>query len=243
MSHSPRRRSLRLVKPLMLLLAAALLLYLAIAYFLLPAEWMRFARRHPALEDSPRISYTADGIPGDPLNVAFIATETELKRTMIQAHWYPADPLSLKSCLEIAEATVLKRPYDDAPVSSLYLFGRKEDLAFEQPVNDNPRKRHHVRFWCSDERGPDGRPIWFGSVTYDERVGLSRTTGQVTHHIDADIDAERDRLFHELQAANLLREVATISGFHLQRTGKNGGGDPWHTDGDLKMGTIGPAIQ
>src|SRR5262249_4774795 len=42
----------------------------------------------------------------------------------------------------MAEAAVLKRKYEDAPVSNLYLFGRKEDLAFEQPVGDNPRVSH-----------------------------------------------------------------------------------------------------
>ena len=69
--------------------------------------------------------------------------------------WYPADPLTFRSCLKIASATVL---YDDVPVSNLHLFGRKEDLAFEQPVDDNPRKRHHVRFWRSEKVDPDGRP-------------------------------------------------------------------------------------
>jgi hypothetical protein len=89
--------------------------------------------------------------------------------------------LTLDSCLEIAEASVLKRPYDDAPVSNLYLFGRKQDLAFEQAVGGDPRHRHHVRFWRTDDVDTDGRPVWVGSAVYDERVGLSRTTGQVTH--------------------------------------------------------------
>src|SRR5262245_4495295 len=109
-------------------------------------------------------------------------------KIMVAAKWYPADPLTLRSCLEIAEATVLRRPYDDAPVSNLYLFGRREDLAFEQPVGNDPSRRHHVRIWRSVHAHSDGRPIWFGSITYDARVGFSRTTGQITHHIGADID-------------------------------------------------------
>src|SRR5262249_32427329 len=77
---------------------------------------------------------------------------------MLAAKWYPADKLTLRSCLEIAaEVSVLKRAYDDAPVSSELLLGRKQDLAFEQAVGDNPRHRHHVRFWESDKRDPDGR--------------------------------------------------------------------------------------
>jgi len=32
--------------------------------------------------------------------------------------------------------------------------------------------------------------------------------------------------------------VQFIDGFHKVTSGKNGGGDPWHTDGRLEVGTI-----
>ena len=173
--------------------------YLVVAYVALPIFWMRYTRHHPSLADIPNITHTADGIPGDPLNVSLIGTEIDLKRIMRAAQWYPADPLSLRSRLEIASAAVFEHPYDDAPVSNLYLWGRKEDLAFEQPVGNDPRQRHHVRFWRTDKRDPDGRPVWVGAAIFDERVGLSHTTGQITHHTAPDIDAERDTLFADLQ--------------------------------------------
>jgi hypothetical protein len=154
----------------------------------------------------PGITTTGSGIPGDPINVAVVGTKAELIRTMLKAKWHPADPLSLKSSLEIAEATILKRPYEDAPVSNLYLWGRKEDLAFEQQVGDDPRQRHHVRYWRTEQVDEDGRPAWAGSVTFDKSVGLSHTTGQITHHISADLDAERDRLMSELEATGDLAE-------------------------------------
>jgi hypothetical protein len=234
MSKEQMTWSLR--KRIALFAAGLVLAYLAAAYVIVPALWPAYARRHPRLEDIPNITYTADGIPGDPLNVALIGTKAELIQLMLAAQWHPADPLSLKSCLEIAEATILKRPYDDAPVSSLYLFGRKEDLAFEQPVGNDPRQRHHVRFWLTEQVHLDGRPIWIGSAIYDKRVGLSRTTGQITHVTAAAVDAERDYLFECLQATNALAERYIVDGFHKQLEGRNGGGDPWHTDGDLYVG-------
>lgn len=218
-----------------------LLVYLAVAYLIVPAGWKRYARRHPALDDVPRITHTGSGIPGDPLNVALIGTETELKKIMLAARWYPADPLTLKSCLRIAAGTVLKRPYDDAPVSNLYLFGRKQDLAFEQPVGNDPRKRHHVRYWRSDVVDEDGQPIWVGAATFDAKVGFSHTTGQVTHHTAADIDAERDKLFDDLKRTGDLEDFYVDQGFHKVLEGRNGGGDPWHTDGSLYAGVIKPA--
>ena len=33
-------------------------------------------------------------------------------------------------------------------------------------------------------------------------------------------------------------EAYAVEDFHKTRTGRNGGGDPWHTDGDLRVGVI-----
>ena len=50
-------------------MAGALLAYLVGAYLAMPLLWTRYARRHPALEDIPGVTRTADGTAGDPLNV------------------------------------------------------------------------------------------------------------------------------------------------------------------------------
>ena len=228
-------------KRVALLVCGLLLVWAAAAYLIAPALWTRYTRKHPSLEDIPTITHTGNGIHGDPLNVGLIGTETEVKQIMLAAKWYPADPLTLKSCLEIAEASVLKRSYDDAPVSNLFLFGRKQDLAFEQPVGKDPRQRHHVRFWKTDKLDDDGRPVWIGSAVYDTKVGFSHTTGQITHHTAADVDAERDYLFECLEATGELAERYVEDDFQKTREGRNGGGDPWHTDGKLDVGVIKPA--
>lgn len=221
-----------------LCLLALLLLYFVVAYVVMPLLWQRYEHRHPALDDLPGITETKNGIPGDPINVALVGTETEMLKIMVAAKWYPADPLTLRSSLKIAEASVLERPYDAAPVSNLYFWGRKEDLAFEKPVGDNPRKRHHVRFWRSDKTDSNGRPLWVGSAIYDEHVGLSKTTGQVTHVTAPDVDTERDYLFGDLDRTGSLAAKYIVDGFHKILSGKNGGGDPWHTDGRLFVGVI-----
>jgi hypothetical protein len=123
-------------------------------------------------------------------------------------------------------------------VSNLFLFGRKEDLAFERPVGPDPRQRHHVRFWKSEKVDPDGRPVWIGDVTFEERVGLSHTTGEITNHLSPDVDVERDRLFEGLKATGDLVEVQPEDDFHKVRQGRNGGGDRWYTDGRLFLGVI-----
>jgi hypothetical protein len=177
------------------------------------------------------ITTTSDGHPGDPINIELVGSEEAVIRGMLAAGWYAADPITLESSLRIAVDSVLRRSDDEAPVSDLFLFGRKQDLAFEQPVEGGPRHRHHVRFWSW--KPPEGGLVWYGSATYDERVGLSYTTGQVTHHIGPDIDAERDRIAAELQKQGA--KVEWENDFRKLREGKNGGGDPWRTDGRLAI--------
>ena len=64
--------------------------------------------------------------------------------------------------------------------------------------------------WFLD-KGNDGRPVWLGSVTFDRRVGLSHDTGQVTHRIGPDIDADRDLLMLDLQNAGMVQSLLQIS--------------------------------
>jgi hypothetical protein len=234
-SPSPPKKSRRRVLQVFI---GILLAWLVAAYVIVPLVWKEYARHHPSFDDNPRITQTGDGHPGDPLNVSLIGTQPQVQSIMQNAKWYPAAALGLKSDIKIAADTVLSRPDDEAPVSNLFLFGRKEDLAFEQPVGDNPRQRHHVRFWHTDKNDEDGRPIWIGSASYDERVGLSHTTGQITHHIAPDVDAERDHLFDNLKQTGELSEEYAVDGFHKQLEGRNGGGDRWHTDGKLMVGVI-----
>jgi len=193
---------------------------------------------HPALVRSPRHTTTRRGHQGDAVNIAFIGTEEELHRALSAAGWYAADPITLQTSLRIAADVVLKKPYDHAPVSDLFLWGRRQDAAFEQPVGDSPKQRHHVRFWRSAEVDQRGDPLWLGAATYDERVEISRTTGGITHRIAPDIDRERNKLVRDAARAGLLDGYYWVDEFHRVREGRNGGGDPYFTDGRLAVGVI-----
>lgn len=233
--HTPTARQRSRMRRWFNKLILLLMVWLMAAYWMLPMAWQYSTGRHPALENAPRITHTANGIHGDPLNVAVVGTEEELQKIMLAAKWLPADPITLKSSLKIATGTILHRSYEDAPVSNLYLWGRKQDLTFEQPYGKDPRRRHHVRFWQSEQLDDDGRPLWFGAATFDTKVGFSHTTGQITHHIDADVDSERDKLVADLRRTPFVAAVRWIDGFQEKLEGRNGGGDPYHTDGRLPV--------
>ena len=201
----------------------------------LPAETID---GHPALARSPRHTTTAQGNQGDAINVAFIGTEEEVHRMFAAAGWYAADPITLQTSVRIAADVVLHKPYAHAPVSDLYVWGRKQDAAFEQPVGDSPKQRHHVRFWCSPEVDRNGEPLWLGAATYDERVELSRTTGGITHKISPEIDNERNKLVTDAARAGVLDGYYWVDRFHRDPQGRNGGGDLYFTDRRLAVGVI-----
>lgn len=216
-----------------------LAIYLIFVYLVMPQLDRVKVHRHPDLVTGEHITRTGTGLPGDPLDIAVVGSEADLIRALLAAGWKPAAALSFKSSVRIAVDTVFDKPDPNAPVSSLYLFGRKEDLAFEKPVGHSPKERHHVRFWKSADL-KDGRPMWLGSATHDIGVELSRTTGQVTHHIAADVDTERDMLLSELTAAKHVTGTSWIDGYQTVLHGKNGGGDPWRTDGRLPVVQLTP---
>jgi len=122
------------------------LAWAAAAYLIVPRLWLLYFRRHPVLAELARVTQTSDGHPGDPINVALVGSDAEVVRGMAAAGWFPADPITLATSVRIVADSVLRRSDVDAPVSNLFLFSRKQDLAFEEPVGNSPRQRHDVRF-------------------------------------------------------------------------------------------------
>lgn len=181
---------------------------------------------------------TSDGLLGDPINLALNGEEAQLRAAMTRAGWTRADPVTLRSSWRIVTSTLTRRSYDEAPVSPLFLFGRMQDVAYQQEVAGNPAKRHHVRFW----RTPDGwllpggeRVDWLAAGTFDRAVGFSLFTLQITHKIDADIDVERDHIVQSVQQGDPDVALRVLEDFSTGYHSRNGGGDSVRTDGDLPI--------
>jgi hypothetical protein len=218
-----KRRRWRHAAKLALVLLIA---YGALAYLLLPALWTHHEHQK-GLASLPMVTRTAQDIPGDPINVGVIGDQKDVVCSMHAAGWFPADPITLKSSIEIVGSVLLDRPYRDAPVSNLYYLGRREDLAFEKPVGRSADRRNHVRFWKVLDQGQEKRPVWLGAATMDRGVGA------ITHHIDADIDAERKTLANDLESAGMVTAKYQVTGIGPTLAGRNGGGDLYYTDGEV----------
>ena len=224
------------------ILGAVISIYVFVSYLILPATWARIEHQ-PGLSKRLMVTSTAQGIPGDAINVGLIGTKEDVVSAFHAAGWYPADPITLRTSLEIIGSVLLDRSYKNAPVSPLYFDGRREDLAFEQPAGTSADRRQHVRLWLILQRGADGSPVWLGSASFDSGVTLSRDTGQVTHKIAPNIDEERDRLIAGLNDARMVRSMYQISGVGPTLKGRNGEGDPYFTDGEIWVARLAAAGQ
>jgi hypothetical protein len=230
-----RRRALAVVATV----AAA---YIVFAYLIAPYAWRHYERQVGIAGLGAR-TVTAQGIPGDVINVGLEGSEDDLMCAVNAAGWSPSDPVTLLSSLRIAGSVAFRRPYHRAPVSPLFFDGRRQDFAFEKPSGVSPSKRHHVRFWKALEKGDGGRPVWLGAAVFDDGVGVSHYTGQITHHTAPDIDAERDFLIHDLVQAKRVAKTYSVSGVGPTLFGRNGGGDPFTTDGEIAFADLAPGCK
>src|SRR3984885_6803568 len=137
--------------------AVVAVVYFLLAYVVLPYLWSHH-EHEPGLASLPMVTRTASDIPGDALNVGLVGSKKDVLLAMHSAGWYPADPITLRTSIEIVGSVVLDRPYRDAPVSPLYYMGKKEELAFEKPDGRSADKRHHVLFCMALEKGSGGGP-------------------------------------------------------------------------------------
>jgi hypothetical protein len=200
------------------------LTYGVAAYVILPRV-VRLGLKILQRKRVPRFTTTGDGLPGDPVNLALIGTLAQLRAAFATAGWSQADRLDLASSWRMIRAFVLNRPYPTAPFSTLYLFGRGQDIGFQKAIDDSPRKRHHIRFWAlsleraerpmasarfwlnTDRPPADARVLWVGAGTKDTGLSFTQLTFQVTHATDADTNAERDYIVGELKTHRVIDDV------------------------------------
>src|ERR1700686_3578043 len=195
---------------------ALALTYGIAAYIVLPRT-VRMGLKILQRTRVPRFTITADGLPGDPVNVGLAGTLQQLRAAFATAGWAEADKLGVASSWRMIRAFVFNSPYPTAPFSTLYLFGRGQDIGFQKAIDNSPRKRHHIRFWATSltraeatvgtagfwlntDRPPHHeRVLWVGAGTKDTGLSLTKLTFQITHATDSDTNTERDHIIAELR--------------------------------------------
>jgi hypothetical protein len=222
------------------------------AYIILPRA-VRMGLKILQRKRVPSFTITGDGLPGDPVNLALIGTFGQLRAAFATAGWIEADRLDFASSWRMARAFVFNTSYPTAPFSTLYLFGRGQDIGFQKAIANSPRKRHHVRFWAqnpdeaqtdigrpsfwlNNERPPDEEHVlWVGAGTKDTGFSLTRMTFQLTHATDSDTNAERGYIIDELSRCGVIGNVTNYKTGDLLATKHV---NHYVTDGDVAVAKI-----
>ena len=226
---------------------AILATYALGAYLLVPALIRLFRIVHPP-GHLPLYCVTPDGFASDPLNIGIVSTRHELIKAMEKAGWYLADPHAGKYLVRHGLSILFGWVYEKAPVSSLYLFGRKQDLAFEIPL-DAGNGRHHVRFWATTYRGGQKLTVrsihwhhrrshiqgdnllWVGAASMDIGIAPIRHNLQITHMIHPDTSRERELIVSQFRAARLVETTQSIKLDNPYRLVNRAWRGYLHTDG------------
>jgi hypothetical protein len=195
----------------------------------------------PALASAPKRTRNAKNVEGDPINIAIVAgSDSELTTAFRRAGWIEAEPVTRASSIGIAKSVLFDRPDSAAPVSPLFLFGHTQEHAFEREVGQSARRRHHVRLWRDTSLHYDGRAMWIGSASFDDRAGISHRGFHPTHHIDPDIDKERDAIESDLARAGQAARAFHVTGYGLRVDAHNAEGDRFDTDGEMLVIVVPP---
>jgi LssY-like putative type I secretion system component LssY len=222
------------------------------AYVILP-RIVRMSVKILQRKRVPSFTLTGDGLPGDPVNLVLIGDFGKLRAAFLAAGWTEADALGLTSSWRMVVAFVFNRPYPAAPFSTLFLFGRGQDVGFQKAIDGSPRKRHHVRFWSlnleqteetlgtadfwlNTDRPADEEPaLWVGAATKDTGMSFTRFTFQVTHATAADTNAERDLIVSELKATGAIAALAFHQAGERLRAGRV---NHYVTDGEVAAASL-----
>lgn len=205
---------------------ALLVTYAIAAYVLIPAV-IRLYRIIRPPDHLPLYCVTPDGFASDPLNIGIVATRRELINAMQQAGWHVADAHTIRNMIRVVFGVLFNHSYPNAPMSSLYLFGRKQDIGFEIPTGEIGG-RHHVRFWATTyekkrrlqvhgihwhdrkEHVEHDDLLWVGAASLDTGLSFIRHNFQLTHMIDPDTDKERELIVSQLKADGIVKETRSL---------------------------------
>ena len=187
-----------------------------------------------ALENMPCCTTNKRGRRnGDPLNLVFIGDVEDLIAALVGSGWDVTERMSSGSTWRTVKSFFLGKRYRNSPVSSLYVFGRRQDAAF-QKARQTIHERNHLRVWLTPLRF-EGKRVWIGQISRDIGVKFTLRTGfLVTHVIDPDVDNDRWYLIQDLADAQALTKLGHVRGVGEAPPDApryNLGGDPYFTDG------------
>ena len=175
---------------------------------------------------------TKEGAAVDPTNLFFIGSASRVDEAFRAAGWVDAASLNVTSGMRTFTAVVLKKGYDRAPFSTLYISGRSPDLTFQKQLNTFA-KRHHIRLWKVGTY--QGKDAWLGAATHDIGMGIDMKGVKPNwyHTVDPRVDRERDKIMNDLMFGGKVKAYALVDRPEMPKRLQTPGGNNRDTDGRI----------
>jgi hypothetical protein len=170
---------------------------------------------------------------GDMVNFVIVGSQKDVLAALDAASWRIADTSNESAVVNAIRQTYESKDYLTMPMSTLYLFGRKQDFGYEmaEPIA-MVASRHHFRIWKAPFTWK-GNEVWVGAGTHDIGFAKDKRNGNVTHKIDPVVDGERDNIGSSLQKANKAKTLTYYLPPDPVQDAKNATGDVYHSDGRM----------
>ena len=141
----------------------------------------------------PRRVGDLQGNPGDMVNYALIGTQDQVTKAFAAAGWVQVDKTTQDAVVHGLISTLSHAAYTEMPMSTLYLFGRSQDLSYARA---DPLAvaaiRHHLRVWKTTRRWVASRFGWGRRPTI---MGLRKISGMVESLITSTPMSTRNVIF------------------------------------------------
>lgn len=170
---------------------------------------------------------------GDMVNFVIVGSQKDVQAALDAATWHVADTDNRRAVLNALMQTYEQKDYLAMPMSTLYLFGRKQDFGYEmaEPIA-MVASRHHFRIWKAPFTW-QGNEVWVGAGTHDIGFAKDQRNSSVTHKIDPAVDGERDNIGSSLQRTNKTKTMSYYLPSNPVQDARNATGDGYHSDGRL----------
>ncbi len=170
---------------------------------------------------------------GDMVNFVLVGSQQQVQSALDAANWHVADTDDKKAVLEAVMETYEQKDYLSMPMSTLYLFDRRQDFGYEQaePIA-MVASRNHFRIWKAPFTW-NGQTVWAGAGTHDIGFAKDKRNGNVTHKIDPNVDGERDNVGGSLQKTGKTKSLSYYLPPNPVQDAKNATGDGYHSDGRI----------
>jgi undecaprenyl-diphosphatase len=184
----------------------------------------------------PCWSETITGGRQEPISfILYVEDPQHLITIFRDAGWFVADKVNFISLYRVAWSALSNSEYDTAPMTPSFWNEDVNDLGFQKPTEKRSvRRRHHARFWNTGYVSKEGNFLFVGTASFDSGIKWG-----ITHHIEPNIDSEREYLFQNLQDYGHVSQFKKIQ-LVDPVLGKNFIGDPFFSDGKAYIVYLSP---